>query len=151
MFVGYLKSKFGSRSSETVIYSARIFLAPGAALGFRAAAWDISTKGSFGSAWVIANHFHTTASATKNVLQKEFEMQNSRGVGFPIFQVPVKSCLCWSTKRDVANFTRIESKSFYWSRNAWWALISIFLSMLQNVFTIASRGHSTDVTGNPCS
>jgi hypothetical protein len=55
-----------------------------------------------------------------------------------------------SSKGMLANFTRIRSKSFVWNHNRQRVLVSIFVSVLHDVCTIASRGHSEDATSTRC-
>jgi predicted CxxxxCH...CXXCH cytochrome family protein len=55
-----------------------------------------------------------------------------------------KPCSCWDVKSDVSNGPRMGSALFWWNRDGLWVLASIFLSVLQNVGTVASRCHCED-------
>jgi hypothetical protein len=114
-------------------------------LDCEAAAWDVSTKLFFcqrpGNYWPFSyNHPYDS----RRPLERELGMKQRALRWAPFPQSRSKTCSYWSIEKDVANFTRIQSKSFWWNRNGWRVLVSIFLSALQNVCTTANKGHFQD-------
>lgn len=75
-------------------------------------------------------------------------MENSRGAKWPICEALIKKPLVGKHHKRYCKFYKNLKKSFWWDRNGRWALVSIFLSMLQSVCTVASRSHSEDPTGD---
>jgi hypothetical protein len=148
---GSPKSKSSSRSSETVINLARIFLVP----GDHPWLWGPSLRHFDKNILLSAPGWppplpYDRPCDSRHSPERVGDEKILTALGAQFSKSRSKICSSWSTKSDVANFPRIQSTSLWRNRNGRRVLVLMFLSMPQNVCIVTSRCRSEDAIGNRC-
>jgi hypothetical protein len=126
------------------------FIRPGSSstmIDFGAAAWDMSTKVSFCQRRVIVDHFLTNIAPIKNIFQRRLGVKIFSRCWVLHFRSPGQEPFVLKGHNGCCEFDKNPMQTIWRSCNGWWVLISMFLFVLHNVCTIASRDHSEDPTG----